>query len=283
MREYGWNFFDEQQLAELLGGRVCVTEQSACLSFSEWSESDGALMGWDCHLQGSVCVVCLAGRLEVGGPAGEFELGPAQGVLMHEPTLRLGAQPGSRFVLLDKRHAGSDNSFEELLYRVFSLDLVASQIFVNQVESFMMWPKVGESYPVFDAMVGQMFSSLLESCRLSLLRSDPESRQQRYLRDLRMAVCRCFKSQKGSEFYASKVGLSSKHLNRLAEAQCGKTVRRLVEECVTSEIKSMLRYSQLTELEIASKVGLMNASFLTQYFKRTAGMKPGEYRKGKMF
>ena len=59
----------------------------------------------------------------------------------------------------------------------------------------------------------------------------------------------------------------------------GRTAGEWIENYVTVEAKVLLRSTDLTIQEIASRLNFTNQSFFGKYFKHQTGMSPSEYRK----
>lgn len=80
------------------------------------------------------------------------------------------------------------------------------------------------------------------------------------------------------DFYASRLCISPKHLARVIRNVTGKVPSYWIADFTVREAKMFLRSSSLTVTEISEQLNFSNSSFFARYFKRAAGVSPGEYR-----
>lgn len=88
-----------------------------------------------------------------------------------------------------------------------------------------------------------------------------------------------YTQQRGVEFYADKLCLSSKYLSALAKSICGYTVQELVFKAIIRKSISLLKNTQKTIQEISDYLNFPNASYFGTFFKKHMGMSPQQYRK----
>ena len=87
------------------------------------------------------------------------------------------------------------------------------------------------------------------------------------------------KKQRGLEFYADKMCLTSKHLSKVIKATSGKSANDLIDERVILEAKALLKSTNMTIEQISDELNFPSQSFFGKYFKRITGMSPKEYKK----
>tara|TARA_B100000809_G_scaffold32272_1_gene28174 strand:- start:15097 stop:15966 length:870 start_codon:yes stop_codon:yes gene_type:complete len=87
-----------------------------------------------------------------------------------------------------------------------------------------------------------------------------------------------YKSKKSPSFYASKMNITLKHLNRICKELLNKTVTELISERITLESKRMLTFSSKSVSEIADELGYDNYSYFSRIFKKQVGSTPTQFR-----
>jgi AraC-like DNA-binding protein len=106
-----------------------------------------------------------------------------------------------------------------------------------------------------------------------------KDRSSDYFKQLIHLLHEHYKAERSVEFYASKMGLTPKHLSRVVRTYSGKSVHQWIDEFVVLEIKNLLKFSDMSIQQISYELNFPNPSFMGQYFKRITGKTPGEYRK----
>lgn len=87
-----------------------------------------------------------------------------------------------------------------------------------------------------------------------------------------------YREQHQLSFYADKMCMSERYLGTLVRQQSGKTAKEWIDMAIITTAKVMLRHGNHSVQEITETLHFTNASFFCKYFKRLAGMTPGEYR-----
>jgi AraC-like DNA-binding protein len=87
-----------------------------------------------------------------------------------------------------------------------------------------------------------------------------------------------FRMEKLPSFYAEKLNITLKHLNRICNEILQKTATEVITDRVILEIKRMLIDKQLSINEIAFAVGYEDYSYFSRFFKKQTGMSPTEFR-----
>lgn len=80
------------------------------------------------------------------------------------------------------------------------------------------------------------------------------------------------------KWYADEMRLTPKYLSEIVKEVSGRTASLWISAFVVTEVKSLLRESDLSIKEIAVEMNFANQSFLGKYFKNATGMSPVEYR-----
>jgi AraC-like DNA-binding protein len=87
-----------------------------------------------------------------------------------------------------------------------------------------------------------------------------------------------FKEEKSPSFYADKLNITLKHLNRICNEILQKTATDVIMDRVILEIKRMLTDKQLAVNEVASAVGYDDYSYFSRVFKKQTGISPTAFR-----
>ena len=87
-----------------------------------------------------------------------------------------------------------------------------------------------------------------------------------------------YKEERGLDFYAAKLCISTKHLSKVIKATGGKPPNDLIDEHVVYEAKALLKSTNMTIQQITDELNFPSQSFFGKYFKRMTGMSPKEYK-----
>ncbi|MBK1895755.1 AraC family transcriptional regulator [Chryseobacterium paridis] len=88
-----------------------------------------------------------------------------------------------------------------------------------------------------------------------------------------------FTTEKSISYYASRLTISSKHLNRITQTVVKKTATEVITERVMLEAKRMLMYLNESLVEIAFRLGYEEYSYFVRVFRKSSGMTPTQFIK----
>ncbi|WP_298519130.1 helix-turn-helix transcriptional regulator [uncultured Kordia sp.] len=88
-----------------------------------------------------------------------------------------------------------------------------------------------------------------------------------------------YKLEKKPSFYASKLNITLKHLNRICKETLEKTATTVITDRVILEAKRMLLTPELSVNEIANHLGYEDYSYFSRLFKQKTQQTPSEFRK----
>jgi AraC family transcriptional activator of pobA len=88
-----------------------------------------------------------------------------------------------------------------------------------------------------------------------------------------------FKTEKSPSFYASKMSITLKHLNRICKSLLNKTATELITERVILEAKRLLIDKNKSISQIADELNFENYSYFAKLFKKENGISPSEFRR----
>lgn len=88
-----------------------------------------------------------------------------------------------------------------------------------------------------------------------------------------------FHSQKLPKFYADKLCITTKHLNRVVKQTINKTTSQLISERIILEAKRLIVHSHENLANIADALEFSDYAYFSKFFKLKTGMTPLDFRK----
>lgn len=104
------------------------------------------------------------------------------------------------------------------------------------------------------------------------------TRKEEIMAKFLIAVSEKFRTERQVSFYADTLCITPKHLSAVVKEISGRTAGEWIENYVILEAKVLLKTTDLTIQEIATKLNFTNQSFFGKYFKHQTGKSPSEYR-----
>lgn len=83
-----------------------------------------------------------------------------------------------------------------------------------------------------------------------------------------------FKESKYAGFYAEKLNITEKHLNRITQECVGKTSTQLIAERIVLEAKRLLMQGNMNVSETANELGYDDPSYFVRFFKKQTDLTP---------
>lgn len=99
------------------------------------------------------------------------------------------------------------------------------------------------------------------------------------LENLENFVDKHYDEQKLPKFYANKLNITTKHLNRVVKETVNKTTNQLISERVILEAKRLIIHSNNSLTSIAFTLGFSDYAYFSRYFKNKSGVTPINFRK----
>lgn len=99
----------------------------------------------------------------------------------------------------------------------------------------------------------------------------------KHYQDFENLIEQHFTEHKSIAYYASLMGISSKHLNRIVQTVVQKTATDIITERVVLEAKRMLMYLDESLVEIAFRLGYEEYSYFVRVFRKSSGMTPTQF------
>lgn len=89
-----------------------------------------------------------------------------------------------------------------------------------------------------------------------------------------------FSIEKSAKFYADKLNITNKHLNRVTKETLNKTTTDLITERVILEAKRLIVHSPGTLSELGEMLGYSDYAYFSRVFKSRTGMNPLQFKRG---
>ncbi|QEM08528.1 helix-turn-helix domain-containing protein [Mucilaginibacter rubeus] len=81
------------------------------------------------------------------------------------------------------------------------------------------------------------------------------------------------------DFYAGKLGVSSKRLNQILKDKLNKTGTQIIHDRIILEAKRLIIHSEQTIKEISFELGFSDRPYFSRFFKKQTGQTPDEFQK----
>ena len=81
--------------------------------------------------------------------------------------------------------------------------------------------------------------------------------------------------------FAEELCVSNHYLSLAVKESSGQSVKSIIDNAVITEIKILLRHSDLSVSQIADRLDFPGSSFLCKFFKAKTGITPLQYRRGR--
>ena len=88
-----------------------------------------------------------------------------------------------------------------------------------------------------------------------------------------------FKRPAGVEFYADKLNMTTRNLNRISQSVFGKSISDIIETRKLIEARALLLSTDKTVAEIGFDLGYNEKSYFTRVFHKKTGTTPSAFRK----
>lgn len=86
------------------------------------------------------------------------------------------------------------------------------------------------------------------------------------------------RNHRPASFYASALGITPTHLNRVLKAKTGLGTQDLVARRLTEEAQRELLFTPGSVKEVAFRLGFSDPAYFSRFFSRQTGMTPGAWR-----
>jgi len=88
-----------------------------------------------------------------------------------------------------------------------------------------------------------------------------------------------FREEKLPQFYANRLNITTKHLNRVVKTTINKTTSELISERVVLEAKRMMVHSPVDLSEVAYALEFSDYAYFSKFFKAKTGSTPSAFQR----
>ncbi|MEZ4988868.1 MAG: helix-turn-helix domain-containing protein [Saprospiraceae bacterium] len=134
------------------------------------------------------------------------------------------------------------------------------------------------------SLLGQLLIRILRLGQMRQYRplSGGEDRNHQYFNAFQRRIKLVNSSRRQIKEYASELGITPVHLNRICQAVAGKSALQVVKEHLILEAERHLSYSSYSISEIAHLLDFAGPNYFSRFFKKATGLTPRLYRKQKL-
>jgi AraC-like DNA-binding protein len=98
------------------------------------------------------------------------------------------------------------------------------------------------------------------------------------IKKLEMLINEHYKIEKSNQFYAEKLNLSIRHLNRIVKNLLDQSIKEIVIDKIILEANMLLLHSTLSIKEIAEELGYEGSSYFCRLYRAKTRNSPQNYR-----
>ncbi len=129
-----------------------------------------------------------------------------------------------------------------------------------------------------DKMLNLLDCILVEILRIYNIESNHlTSTYNHKLKEFEILLEQFHKTEKSPSFYADKMAITLKHLNRISKNILNITITELITRRVILESKRIMVDKNRNITQIADELGYSNYSYFSKLFKKNVGMTPTEF------
>ncbi|PKG50862.1 helix-turn-helix domain-containing protein [Olleya sp. 1-3] len=165
------------------------------------------------------------------------------------------------YLVLNETEIKSINSrFEAINIEFHKTDIYKKQKLASLIN--LTYIDLSRIYSTIDAKMEVLSSSYLNA--LSVLEQTIEA---------------FYKTEKSAKFYADKLSITVKHLNRITKSTINKTTTQLITERVLLEAKRLIVHSKNSFSRTAETLGYNDYAHFSKLFKMKVGITPLDFKK----
>ncbi len=105
------------------------------------------------------------------------------------------------------------------------------------------------------------------------------TRNERRLSVLTGLIHQHFRSHKPASFYATALGISPTHLNRIVKQFTGGSTQTLINSKLIDEAQRELLFTQIPVQEIGFRLGFTDPAYFSRFFLTRTGLSPRQWRR----
>ena len=177
-----------------------------------------------------------------------------------------------------------DKKIEEYLFFQSSKnkpELVLNTAEMKQIQPFfelMVNENQEDQLQKKDKMLNLLDCILVEILRIYNIESNHlTSTYNHKLKEFEMFLEQFYKTEKSPSFYADKMAITLKHLNRISKNTLNITITELITRRVILESKRIMVDKNWTIAQIADELGYSDYSYFSKLFKKNVGITPTKF------
>jgi AraC family transcriptional activator of pobA len=136
--------------------------------------------------------------------------------------------------------------------------------------------KGSENLPIVKTLLKALLLKLIQIKDLEF--TDHDINQTRVYEFL-MLLESNFLTVRNTDFYAGKLGISSKRLNQILKDKLNKTGMQIIHDRIILEAKRLIIHSEQTIKEISFELGFSDRPYFSRFFKKQTGESPDSFQK----
>ncbi|MEJ8476049.1 helix-turn-helix domain-containing protein [Roseibium algae] len=87
-----------------------------------------------------------------------------------------------------------------------------------------------------------------------------------------------FRAERGADFYADQMGLTTQRLNRYCRLFMDRTATQSIRDRLVLEAKRLLAFSKLSVSQVGYELGYEDPAYFSRVFRKETGVSPQEFR-----
>ncbi len=96
--------------------------------------------------------------------------------------------------------------------------------------------------------------------------------------EFRTLLTKKFREERSVQYYADKMGISTRHLNAICQRVSGQNAKEIIDHFTIIELQVALMYTHKSFQELVNDFHFPDQSYLNRYFKRHTGYSLSEFR-----
>ena len=195
---------------------------------------------------------------------------------------------GKKGILLSFKRDILDDDVKEFLLDVFKIFNIQGEFSCLQLDEETA-AQLGKVYELMDEEYQRennsliIIKALLKVFLLQLVRIKEQDFtvqdiNQKRVYEFMVLLEMNYQHVRNTDFYAGKLGISSKRLNQILKEKLDKTGMQLIHDRIVMEAKRQIIHSENTIKEIAYDLGFKDRPYFSRFFKQHTGQSPEQFQ-----
>jgi len=181
---------------------------------------------------------------------------------------------------------GEDKEFLLDLFKIFNVQGEFSCLRLNQETAGELatiyelieleYQKDGNNFIIIKALLKVFLLKLIQVKEHDFTSQDIH---QKRVYEFLMLLESNYQQVRNTDFYAGKIGISSKRLNQILKDKLNKTGMQIIHDRIILEAKRKIIHSELTIKEISYDLGFSDRPYFSRFFKKQTNQTPEEFQR----